>query len=310
MPDNLKSMNLLFGAHMSIAKGFAAAAAKIADEYGANALQFFVKNPRGRQSKKLTKKEAEEFHRTCKEKNIKFIVAHASYLVNLSKKASEVKWLIDDVVGDFERVHMLGGNGVVVHLGKASGGMSKEEAIKNMIENIEEILKKTAHTKLKFILENTAGQKSDLGYQFEELAEIWKKIKPLSSETKTRMKICLDTQHSWAAGYDWENTKGVLKEFDQYIGIKNIACIHFNDSKKPLGSRVDRHENLFTGLIGEKNLIKIAKFAQKKDIPIILETPGDQNGDHHAEMKKLKMLIGSMGSKTPHGFHEIEVGKK
>ena len=278
---------MIFGAHMSTAKGFAQAARKSADEYGANALQFFVKNPRGRSSRPLAAEEADEFKKICKEKKIQFAIAHASYLVNLAKKSSEVPWLIDDVAGDFERVWMLGGQGVVVHLGKASGGMSEEEAIKNMIENIEKILRKTEYTRLMFMLENTAGQKSDLGYRFEELAKLWKKIHPLSS----RMKICLDTQHAWAAGYDWDDADGIFRKFDELIGVQHLGCLHFNDSKKPLGSRVDRHENLFEGLIGEKNLIKIARFAKRQGIPFILETPGDKNGDHHGEIEKLLNMM-------------------
>lgn len=247
-------------------------------------MQFFVKNPRGRSSKTLTQEEADEFRATCVAKKIQFFTAHASYLINLSKKASQVPWLIDDLVGDFERVHMLGGNGVVVHLGKSSGGMEPEEAIKNMIENIKTVLKKTDHTKIFFILENTAGQKSDLGYRFEDLEKIWKQVQPLSN----RMKICLDTQHTFAAGYNWENSAAVFEEFDQRIGIKNIACIHFNDSKKECNSHLDRHENLFQGFIGEKNLIAIAHFAIKHGIPLILETPGDEKGEHHEEIKRLK----------------------
>lgn len=284
----------IFGAHMSISQGFAAAAIKSAEAYGANALQFFVKNPRGRQAKPLTDKEAKLFREACKEKKILFTVAHASYLVNLSRTAAEVDWLIDDVVGDFERVHQLGGNGVVVHLGKASGDMQKEQAVKNMIENIKTILQKTDHTGLAFILENTAGQKSDLGWRFEELAEIWKEIR---QKTKVlgrgiqRIKICLDTQHSYAAGYDWQNAEEIFATFDHLIGLEHLACIHFNDSKKPVGSRVDRHENLFQGVIGEKSLIAIAKFAAAKKIPIILETPGDKNGDHVEEIKRLKELM-------------------
>ena len=179
---------------------------------------------------------------------------------------------------------MLGGNGVVVHLGKASGGMDPQEAIQNMIDNIQTVLQKTEHTKVDFLLENTAGQKSDLGYRFEDLEKIWKQVQPLSP----RMKICLDTQHTFAAGYDWENSQEIFQEFDQRIGIKNIACIHFNDSKKECDSHVDRHENLFQGFIGEKNLIAIAKYAIKHEIPLILETPGDANGEHHKEILKLK----------------------
>lgn len=282
--SHVTSHKFLLGFHASIAKGFPAAALNVADGHGLNAMQCFVKNPRGRSSKPLTQEEANEFKKICAEKKIQFFTAHASYLVNLSKKASQVPWLIDDLVGDFERVHMLGGNGVVVHLGKASGGMDPQEAVKNMIDNIQTVLQKTEHTKVNFLLENTAGQKSDLGYRFEDLEKIWKQVQPLS----TRMKICLDTQHTFAAGYNWENSHEIFEEFDQCIGVENIACIHFNDSKKECDSHVDRHENLFQGFVGEKNLLAIAKYAIKHGIPLILETPGDEKGEHHQEIKKLK----------------------
>lgn len=274
---------MILGYHASIAKGFAAAATKVADEHGLNAMQFFVKNPRGRSSKPLTQQEADEFRKACAEKKIQFVTAHASYLVNLSKKASEVKWLIPDLVEDFRRITMLGGSGIVVHLGKASGGMDPQVAIDNMIENIKLVLEETKDMKTLFILENTAGQKSDLGYRFEDLAEIWKRIQPLSP----RMKICLDTQHSWAADYDWSDPEQVFAEFDRHIGIQHIACIHFNDCKLPQSCRVDRHANLFEGLIGEQGIRGIAEFAAKKGIPLILETPGNEKGEHQTEIAKL-----------------------
>lgn len=280
---------LIFGAHISIAEGFAAAARKAVDEYGSNAMQIFTKSPRGRSVKPFSETDLEEYRKI--KPRLKYVVAHSSYLLNFGKPLSEITWAEKDLMTDFERLKVLDGNGIVVHVGKAMDG-DREKAFKNIVESAKKIIDQTANTNITYILENTAGQGSEIGYKLEHLAKI---NKAMSAE-KTRFKFCLDTAHMWAAGYDFstaKSTQEVLLKVEQSIGTTQIACFHFNDSKKELGSKVDRHENLGKGLIPLDGLKIIAKFAKKNSIPIILETPDKNPDDRINDITLLKTLVAS-----------------
>lgn len=256
---------------MSIAEGFAQAAKKTASEYHCNAMQIFTKSPRGRIVKPIDPRDLFLFKEICQKNNINYVIAHSSYLLNFGKALKDIPWAEKDLITDFERLHALGGTGVIIHVGKAMDA-DRETAIQNVIENAKRIVDKTEHTGLLYIIENTAGQGSEIGYRLEEAAKVWKGLKGFNK----RLKTCLDTAHVWAAGYDISNIKGVTDLFVQYnqlIGIENLSCIHFNDSKKERGSKVDRHANLGEGLIGKEGLISVAKFAVQNRIPLILETP-------------------------------------
>jgi len=284
---------LILGAHMSIAGGFAQAALKTAglktEQLGCNAMQFFTKSPRGRMVKPIDPQDAEQFKKYCKEFNIKHVVAHSSYLLNFGKPADAVPWAIKDILTDFERLNLLGGHGIVVHIGKSLDG-DRSVALENVIENAKKIIDLTRHTGLQYILENTAGQGSDIGFRLEELGQIWKELKNFSP----RIKSCLDTAHIWAAGYDISSQKAVqqtLKEYDQLIGLDTLSCIHFNDSKKLLGSRVDRHDNIGCGNIALEGLAAIARFAESRSIPLILETPEKDGKTHLDDLKVVKTFF-------------------
>ena len=265
---------------MSIAGGFAQAALKTGQEFGCNAMQIFTKSPRSRFVKPIDPQDANEFKAYCAQYKIQHVVAHSSYLLNFGKPLAQVEWALKDILLDFERLHILGGHGVVVHIGKSLEG-ERAEAIKNVVENAKKIVDKTEHFSeksshgslgMQYILENTAGQGTEIGFQLEELGQIWNALKGFSP----RLKSCLDTAHIWAAGYDISTPAAVaktLKTYDQLIGIKTLSCFHFNDSKKALASRVDRHENLGLGTIAIEGLAAIAQFAEQNSIPLILETP-------------------------------------
>ncbi|MFO0780409.1 MAG: deoxyribonuclease IV [Candidatus Gracilibacteria bacterium] len=271
---------LILGAHMSIAGGFAQAALKTGQEFACNAMQIFTKSPRSRMVKAIDPVDAKQFREYCRKYKIQHVVAHSSYLLNFGKKNSQIPWAISDIMLDFERLHALGGHGVVVHIGKSLEG-ERKTAITNVIENAKIIIEKTRHIGLEYILENTAGQGSEIGFQLEELGEIWKALKPFSP----RIRSCLDTAHIWAAGYDISTSQGVkntLKVYDELIGLDTLSCFHFNDSKKTLASRVDRHDNIGSGTIALEGLQAIAEFAKRKSIPLILETP-EKDGKTHLD---------------------------
>jgi deoxyribonuclease-4 len=280
---------IILGAHMSIAGGFAQAAQKTGQEFGCNAMQLFTKSPRSRMVKPIDPADAELFKQYCGQYGIKHVVAHSSYLLNFGKPASQVPWALNDILLDFERLSMIGGHGIVVHIGKSLDG-DRETAVKNVIENAKLIVDRTQKTGLQYILENTAGQGSEIGFQLEELASIWKQLKSFSP----RIRSCLDTAHIWAAGYDIGTEKGAketLKTYDQLIGTGTLSCFHFNDSKKLLGSRVDRHDNIGAGNIGLEGLRTIARFAENKSIPLILETPEKDGKTHLDDVKTVKQFF-------------------
>lgn len=277
---------LILGAHMSIAGGFAQAAQKTAVEFGCNAMQFFTKSPRGSMVKPIDPADAQAFKDLCKKHAVRHVVAHSSYLLNFGKPASQVPWAVKDIVMDFDRLHTLGGHGIVVHIGKSLDG-EREPAVRNVIENAKKIIDLTEKTGLQYILENTAGQGSEIGFRLDELGLIWKELKSFSP----RIRSCLDTAHIWAAGYDISTKEGVentLKEYDQMVGIDTLSCFHFNDSKKLLGSRVDRHDNIGCGNIAMEGLKTIALFAEKRSIPLIMETPEKDGKTHLDDLKVVR----------------------
>jgi len=278
---------LIFGAHMSIAEGFGAAARKAVDEYGANAMQIFTKNPRGRGVKQIADSDLESYKKY--KKRLKFVIAHSSYLLNFGKPMSEIPWAERDLLTDFERMEVLEGDGIVVHVGKAMGG-DEQKAFKNITENAKIIIDKTAKTDIGYFLENTAGQGTELGYTLEHLSKINKEMAPAGR----RFAFCLDTAHLWAAGFNLSTPKSagkVLTEIEQAIGAKHIACFHFNDSKKELGTRVDRHDNLGKGQIPLEGLAEILNYAVKKSIPVILETPDKAPEDRKNDLIVLHRLL-------------------
>lgn len=244
-----------------------------AEALSVSAMQVFMKSPRSRAKTKLTSEEAEEFKAYSDEIGFKFTVAHCSYLLNFAKKGQ--RWALDSLIDDLRGVEMLGGVGVVLHVGKYLD-LEYASAFDFLIPNLKTVLSETSDLKAKIILENTAGQGTEMGRSFEELAEI---KDALGSD---RVSICLDTCHSWAFGYDWGDFEGVFEEFDRILGLENLECIHFNDATKERGSRVDRHANLGDGELGVEALSGIMKWAGSHEIPLILETP-ERNGMTHAD---------------------------
>ncbi len=273
---------------MTVKDGFAAAAEKTG-EYGCNAMQIFTKSPQGGVAKPIKEDDAAAFKKNCERYAIRFAVAHSSYLLNFGKPMSEAPWMLENLSLDFERIFFLGGHGVVVHVGKALE-RHHDDAIGHVVKNAKTVIEKTQHAPGLYIIENTAGQGSEVGSTMEELAQIWKGLKGFSP----RVKFCLDTAHLWGAGYDLSDEKGVEKlfmEFDEAIGLKQLACIHFNDSAKEKGSRVDRHDNLGEGMIGIKGLKAVVDSAMGKSIPLILETPEKDGKTHLQDIEKVRSWL-------------------
>lgn len=289
---------LIIGVHQSISKGFYNTVQDTVNYYNTNALQIFLKSPQMLTFCKISDEEANKTKEFVFKNNL-FIVGHCSYLLNFAKEQNftdtdDIKkkgnWAINSLIDDLLSINKIGGYGVVLHTGKYVG-QTKEDGIKTIAKNIKQAIydleyKLKDNKKLPYIIiENTAGQGTEIGITIEELSEIYELL-----NRNPRIKFCIDTAHAFASGYDIKTKEGFdnfIKKFNKLIGIENIGLFHFNDSKKELGSRVDRHDSIGIGLIGDEGLKRIAEYAKEKTIPIILETP-DKEISHLEDIKKVK----------------------
>jgi deoxyribonuclease-4 len=273
------------GCHVSIS-GSIDKSVDNAVERECSAFQIFTRNPRGWHAKPLTKEDIDNFKSKLKTSKIdRFATcAHMPYLPNLATPKDDgfeksVKTLIDEM----ERCAQLGIPYLVTHLGSHLG-TGDEAGIKRLVEG----LNKAGKTKndVMILLENTAGQKNSVGSDFKQLGEIFKQLKPAK-----KFGVCIDTCHAFVAGYDLKTEAAVKKtfsEFDKHVGIDNLKILHLNDAKGDLGCNLDRHYHLGLGGIGKKGISSVVKYANKKKIPIILETPIDDDRDDFENVRVAK----------------------
>lgn len=273
------------GAFYSIAKGpygqGYVAAFKNAVADGATAMHLFAKSPRSANLRGEYKEDAKIAREYFEQSPLTYAVIHAGYVLNFGKPVPKDSIIFKNIVEDLHIAEALGINGVVLHMGKHTDtdpATSRDLFIKNIVE----IVKSTKHLKAKLMLENTAGQGSELGYLFTDFGSMFKAMQDKLGDDprqNERLGTCLDTEHSFAAGYDWTDpakAKAALKEFEKEIGLKYIQCVHFNDAKPLCGSRRDRHEDIGVGNIGSKalkNFIELLNKETKRNIPLLLETP-------------------------------------
>jgi deoxyribonuclease-4 len=263
-------MQQLLGAHTSTSGGVSKSV-DLAEKLGFTAMQIFTKNNNRWFQKPLEEEEIESYKSKLKKSNVKFVVSHDSYLINLCATNKDfLKKSREAFLDELERCELLGIPFLNFHPG-AHLGAGEKESIKIIAESINISHNKTKGYKVSSMLEATAGQGTAIGYRFEHLREIIDLI-----EEKERMSVCIDTAHIFAAGYDIKNSQNyskAIKEFDDVIGLDRLKCFHLNDSKKELGSRVDRHEHIGKGFIGLEGFSNIMNDKRLKTIPKILETP-------------------------------------
>lgn len=206
-------------------------------------------------------------------KNKIFLVVHSNYKHNIAENWTESSWWIKSIIKEIKKTYELGGKYLILHLGKKKD-MLLETAYNNMYSSLIYILNNTQEYKsVSILLETPAGKGSELCYKLDDLGYFYNKLKSYD-----RIKICIDTCHIYAAGYDISSRSGFnnyLENFDKLIGLDNFKLLHFNDSKYKLGSRKDRHENIGEGCIGRSGLINFYDYCKKNNIPIVLETPDD-----------------------------------
>jgi deoxyribonuclease-4 len=262
------------GAHVSAAGGVENSPGR-ADEIGATGFALFTKNQRRWKAKPFTDENITGFKEECQRLDypMKAIMPHDSYLINLGHPEKEgLQKSRDAFLDELQRCEQLGIQKLNFHPGSHLNKHSEEDCISVIAESINLALDQTEFVKA--VIENTAGQGTNMGYRFEHLAAIIEKV-----EQKDRVGVCIDTAHAFAAGYDLSTDVGfeeTFTQFDLIVGFDKLLGMHLNDSKKELGSKVDRHESLGDGLIGWTPFRLIIEDSRFDEIPLILETPNTE----------------------------------
>jgi deoxyribonuclease-4 len=271
-------MSIAGGVHNAFAAG---------EQHGCDTIQIFVKSSNQWKAKPFKPSDLQKYHDEQKRTGIDPVIAHAAYLINLATPDGELlEKSRRSFLEEMDRCEKLGIRYLVIHPG--SHMQSGEQAgIDTVVESINWLLDRTIDHRVNITLETTAGQGTNLGYKFEHLAEMIEK-----SAKPHKLAVCFDTCHAFAAGYEISTRKGydqTWKEFERIIGIDKLAVIHLNDTKRSLGSKIDRHEHIGRGELGAKAFEMIMQDKRFKKIPKILETPkGDDNRMDDVNLKLLR----------------------
>lgn len=273
---------LRIGCHLSSSKGFLHMG-KTAVEIGANTFQFFTRNPRGGSVKPLDLKDIEEYNGFAGNNDIKNILAHAPYTLNACAADPGLReFAVNTMKDDLRRLEYIPGAMYNFHPGShVKQGVNV--GISYIADALNEVLSREQTTTV--LLETMAGKGSEVGRTFEELRQIIDKV-----ELDGKLGVCLDTCHVFDGGYDIvNNLDGVLKEFDEVVGLDRLKAIHINDSKNIFGSHKDRHEKIGEGNIGIEAFERIVNNEYLKKLPFYLETPNELDG-YKAEIELLRKL--------------------
>ena len=272
------------GAHVSASGGVENAPVN-AQNIGATAFAFFTKNQRQWVSPPLTEKSIEKFRANCDKYGFSDsqILPHDSYLINLGSPDEEgLAKSRSAFTDEMTRCEQLSLRYLNFHPGAHLNKISEGECLKIIAESVNIAISKTKNVVA--VIENTAGQGSNVGYRFEHLAVIIELI-----DDKSRVGVCIDTCHAYAGGYDLHTREGydkTFEDFERIVGFKYLCGMHLNDAKKGLGSRVDRHDSLGAGLLGVDTFRWIMQDSRFDNIPLILETPDETLWAQEIEMLK------------------------
>ena len=274
------------GAHVKASGGVDKAIGR-AEDIGAETIQIFSGAPQAWRRKEYRPEEVEAYKAGAAEKGIGPAFIHGVYLVNLATdKAENLAKSLDALVHDMNVCHLLGVKGVIFHIGSHRGA-GYQQVFRQVVESVRKIVDATPEDTW-LILENSAGMGGSIGSKFEELGRIIREAGSL------RVKVCMDTQHSFAAGYDLKMKDGLLaamSEFEAEVGLDRLVAVHANDSKCPLAGGVDRHQNIGEGHIGLDGFQNIMSHPAFRDVPFLLETPSfDNQGPDQRNVEILKRL--------------------
>jgi len=292
----------LLGAHMPTAGGVAQAPLRGAS-VGCECIQIFTKSARQWAGKPYAEEEVKAFRQRQKEAGIAIVVAHDSYLLNLGAPDRRLRQRsIGGFIDEMERCEMLGIPCLIAHPGSHVGS-GENAGIRTIARSIDEVHTVCSGFNVKVTLELTAGQGTNLGCSFDQMRRIFDSVK--RSEL---MRLCVDTEHAFAAGYDLRTDEGYERTFGELadlIGLDRLAAFHLNDSKKPLGSRVDRHEHIGKGQMGLGPFRRLLNDARFFGLPMCLETPkGPDLKEDVENLSTLRSLFtaqkGALDLATPH----------
>ena len=284
------------GAHVSTAGGLPNGIER-ARNMGAEAIQIFAAAPQSWRRRVYTTEEAQAFQTAARAANIWPVFIHGVYLVNLGGSIPEnLSKSVEALIADMRTSSIIGSKGVIFHVGSHRGA-GLDATLSQIVAAMACVLDQTPDDSW-LILENSAGMGGSVGSKFHELAVIMKEV------GSPRLKVCLDTQHAFASGYQVATPDGLattLDEFEREIGLTNLVALHANDSKCPLGGGVDRHENIGEGYIGREGFRVILAHPAFRDLPLLLEVPGFPVGDEKPEgpdkenVDRLKAIAAEVG---------------
>ncbi len=285
MATATKPKRPLLGAHMSIA-GQVGEALKRGQSIGCECIQMFTKSSRQWAAKPLSAEDIATFKRNQKETGIKSVIAHDSYLLNLGAPDEALrKKSVAGFIDEIDRCEALGVPFLVAHPG-AHVGSGEERGIKTIAKSINEAHAACKGYSTKVALEITAGQGTVLGRSFKQMGQIFDAVKE-----NERLRLCFDTEHAFAAGYDLRTNEGydrTFAELDEHVGLKRLVAFHLNDSLKPFNSRVDRHQHIGKGHLGLAAFRRLLNDRRFTGIPMCLET--DKSEDLHEDVENLATL--------------------
>ena len=273
------------GLHLSIVGSIDRVVDRAVDR-DCNTLQMFSRNPRGWRFKELDSAEVESFRSKVKTSGVWPLFVHTPYLLNLASPREDVyEKSVEALKGELRRADKLGAPYVVTHLGSHLG-YGKRKGFRRIVDAINGSFSAVGNDVV-LLLENTAGTRNSMGSSFEDIEYIASRI-----EDRARVGVCFDTCHAFTAGYDLVSRGAVehaLRRFDEVIGLEELKLVHLNDSKGSLGSRIDRHEHIGRGKIGEKGFRNILH-SRLGQLPLILETPIDERRNDVENLRKVREL--------------------
>jgi deoxyribonuclease-4 len=276
-----------FGFHISIAGGFS----KIVERAlvrSCETIQFFSRNPRGWKYSPLNKKEVEEFRLSIRSSTLFPVFLHMPYLPNIASPNSKFyNRSIRSIATDLQRAEHLGAQYLIIHIGHRMES-PEDQAIEAVSQGIDQAFERVKNEVI-LLLENTAGQGTEIGSSFDQIKKIIEGV-----HDHQRMGVCLDTAHTFEAGYDLSNKDGIdrtLEKFDQTIGLKRLHLLHLNDSRTPLGSRKDRHWHIGEGYIGLEGFRNLINHPLLRHLPGIMETPRKDTVEDLKNMEVIRSLV-------------------
>jgi deoxyribonuclease-4 len=282
---------LFIGAHVPVTGGLCNAPAN-GVAVGAEAIQIFTRNQMQWRCRPLEEDECGKFREALATSGVRVALSHGSYLVNLASPVDDfLEKSRETFLAEMYRCHLLGIPYLVFHPG-AHMGRGETAGLAALALSLDWILERTEGLEVMPLLEVTAGQGSSLGHRFEHLAEVFDRVR-----APERLGVCLDTCHMYAAGYDIATAEGyerTMKSFRRIVGLSKLKAVHLNDSKKGLGSRVDRHARAGEGVLGLESFRRIVNDRRFRGIPLVVETPGPL-----AEWKKEIGLIRGLVARPP-----------